>query len=115
MFFMYTRAQVHRLMKNNELARKDLDTVIDNKLGQGQPSILKQVCRQMWMMQLVFSNIYYIRHIHNAPFFDANKGIKQAHTQTFNWAPNTATQSLETMSSMKTRMPKCVIKLCWKS
>lgn len=38
----FIRAQVHRLMKNNEAAMKDLDKVIST-LGKGQPSILRQV------------------------------------------------------------------------
>lgn len=38
----FIRAQVHRLMKNNEAAMNDLDKVIST-LGKGQPSILRQV------------------------------------------------------------------------
>ncbi|KAI7886713.1 hypothetical protein K492DRAFT_155584 [Lichtheimia hyalospora FSU 10163] len=39
------RAQVHRLMKNNEAAMNDLDKVIST-LGKGQPSILRQAYTQ---------------------------------------------------------------------
>lgn len=45
----FIRAQVHRLMKNNEAAMNDLDKVIST-LGKGQPSILRQV------RKLKFSN-----------------------------------------------------------
>lgn len=44
----FIRAQVHRLMKNNEAAMKDLDKVIST-LGKGQPSILRQVNLSLYL------------------------------------------------------------------